>query len=132
MNLMDYGVPLGRRFRALKLWFVLRYYGREGLAARLRAHIAWARELAAQVEAHRDFELAAPAPFSVVCFRRKGTDEENRRLLDRVNASGEVFLSHTVLHGKFTLHLAIGNIGTTRGHVQRAWQIIQEQAGSAI
>ena len=126
VNFMDYGVPLGRRFRALKLWFIMRYYGRERMAEFLRAHIAWAHELAAQIEAHPCFEIAAPAVFSVVCFRYRGTDEENRLLLDRVNASGEVFLSHTALHGRFVLRLAVGNMGTTREHVQRAWQILQE------
>ena len=124
LNYMDYGVPLGRRFRALKLWFVMRYYGRTGLAEIIRSHIAWAKELAGQVSVHPCFELAAPTPLSVVCFRFKGSDEENRRLLDRVNASGEFFLSHTVLDGKFTLRLAIGNMATTREHVQRAWRMI--------
>jgi len=102
------GLPLGRRFRALKLWFVMRYFGREKLAEMIRSQIAWARDLAAAVDADPHFERAAPAPFSVVCFRYKGTDDENRRLLESVNASGEFFLSHTVLHGKYTLHLAIG------------------------
>jgi aromatic-L-amino-acid decarboxylase len=129
VNYMDYGIPLGRRFRALKLWFVMRYYGREKLAEIIRSQIAWARELAAAVDVDPRFERAAPSPFSVVCFRYKGTDEDNRRLLDRVNASGEFFLSHTVLHGKFTLHLAIGNLGTTRDHVMRAWEIICRAAG---
>jgi aromatic-L-amino-acid decarboxylase len=125
VNLMDYGVPLGRRFRALKLWFVMRYYGHVGLAARIRDHIAWARELAAQIAADPRFELCAPVPLSLVCFRRKGSDEENRELLEQVNASGEVFLSQTTLHGRFVLRLAIGNYSTTRRHVQRAWEIIQ-------
>ena len=128
VNLMDYGVPLGRRFRALKLWFVMRYYGRTGLAARIRDHVAWARELAAQIEADPRFELCAPVPLSLVCFRRQASDEDNRRLLERVNASGEVFLSHTVLHGRFVLRLAIGNYSTTRGHVQRAWELAQAHA----
>jgi len=125
VNYMDYGVPLGRRFRALKLWFVMRYFGREKLAEMIRAQIAWAHELAEAVDADPCFERAAPAPFSVVCFRYKGTDDENRRLLDTVNATGEFFFSHTVLHGKFTLRLAIGNMGTTREHVMRAWEMIR-------
>jgi len=128
VNYMDYGVPLGRRFRALKLWFVMRYFGREKLAEMIRAQIAWAHELAEAVDADPCFERAAPAPFSVVCFRYKGTDDENRRLLETVNASGEFFLSHTVLHGRFTLHLAIGNMGTTREHVMRAWEMIRRAA----
>jgi aromatic-L-amino-acid decarboxylase len=125
VNYMDYGVPLGRRFRALKLWFVMRYFGREKLAEMIRSQIAWAHELADAVDADPCFERAAPAPFSVVCFRYKGTDDENRRLLDTVNATGEFFFSHTVLHGKFTLRLAIGNMGTTREHVMRAWEMIR-------
>ncbi|MBZ5592325.1 MAG: amino acid decarboxylase [Acidobacteriia bacterium] len=128
VNYMDYGVPLGRRFRALKLWFVLRYYGREGIAQMIRNQIAWAQELARQVDADDRFERTAPAPFSTVCFRFKGSDEENQALLERVNATGEVFLSHTVLHGRFTLRLAIGNIGTTRAHVQRAWELVKANA----
>ena len=129
VNYMDYGVPLGRRFRALKLWFVLRYYGREGIARMIRSHIGWAQELARQIDADERFERTAPTPFSTVCFRRKGGNEENQALLERVNASGEVFLSHTVLHRKYCLRLAIGNIGTTRDHVQRAWELVKANAG---
>ena len=125
---MDYGVPLGRRFRALKLWFVLRYYGREGIANILRAQIGWAQELAAMVEADPLFELSAPAPFSVVCFRYRGEDEQNQRLLDRVNASGDLFLSHTALRGRIVLRLAIGNMYTTREHVMRAWELVRREA----
>jgi aromatic-L-amino-acid decarboxylase len=128
VNLMDYGVPLGRRFRALKLWFILRSYGREGLANVIREHVRLAREFAREIEADPRFELAAPAPFSVVNFRYKGTDDENRRILDHVNAAGDVFISSTVLNGRFTLHLAIGNYATTRAHVERAWQLLQEAA----
>jgi len=125
VNYMNYGVPLGRRFRALKLWFVMRYYGREKMADAIRAQIGWAQELAAAVDADPNFERTAPTPLSVVCFRYKGTDDENRRLLEAVNASGEFFLSHTVLRGKFTLHLAIGNMGTTREHVMGAWEMVR-------
>ena len=125
VNLMDYGVPLGRRFRALKLWFVMRYYGREGLARIIREQCEWARELASLIDADPDFERCAPTPFSVVCFCARGTDDHNRALLDRVNASGEVFLSHTSLGEKFVLRLAIGNMGTTRAHVLRAWEIVR-------
>lgn len=124
-NFMDYGVPLGHRFRALKLWFVLRYYGREGLAEIIRNHIGWAQELGGQIDAHPNFERTAPTPFSTVCFRYKGADEDNRQILERVNASGEVFLSHTVLRGQYSLRLAIGNMQTTRDHVQRAWKLVQ-------
>jgi len=132
VNYMNYGVPLGRRFRALKLWFVMRYFGRDKMAAMLRDQISWVRELAEAVEADPCFELAAPAPLSVVCFRYKGSDDDNRRLLETVNASGEFFLSHTVLHGRFTLHLAIGNMGTTRDHVMRAWEMVRRAAASGV
>jgi aromatic-L-amino-acid decarboxylase len=128
VNFMDYGVPLGHRFRALKLWFVLRYYGREGITQVIRNHITWAQELAQQVDADARFERTAPTPFSTVCFRLNRSDEENQALLDRVNATGEVFLSHTVLNGRYTLRLAIGNIGTTRAHVQRAWELAKSFA----
>ncbi|HTQ56326.1 MAG TPA: pyridoxal-dependent decarboxylase [Bryobacteraceae bacterium] len=128
VNYMDYGVPLGRRFRALKLWFVMRYFGRQRLAEMIRRQIAWAHDLADAVDADPRFERTAPAPLSVVCFRYKGADEENRRILETVNAAGEFFLSHTVLRGKFSLHLAIGNMGTTRDHVMRAWQAVQDAA----
>jgi len=128
VNYMDYGVPLGRRFRALKLWFVMRYFGREKLAEIIRSQISLARELAAAVDADPSFERAAPTLLSVVCFRYKGTDADNRRLLEAVNASGEFFLSHTVLDGKVTLRLAIGNMGTTRGHVLRAWEMVRDAA----
>ena len=128
VNFMDYGVPLGRRFRALKLWFIMRYYGREGLANILRAHVALAQELAAQVDADPRFERTAPTPFSVVCFRLKGTDEQNKQIEERVNATGEVFISGTVLRGRYTLRIAIGNQATQRRHVQRAWELICEAA----
>ena len=128
VNYMDYGVPLGRRFRSLKLWFVMRYFGREKLADMIRKQVSWARELAAAVDADPRFERTAPAPLSVVCFRYKGSDDENRRLLETVNASGEFFLSHTVLRGKYSLHLAIGNMGTTREHVMRAWEMVRRTA----
>jgi aromatic-L-amino-acid/L-tryptophan decarboxylase len=125
VNLMDYGVPLGHRFRALKLWFVMRYYGHEGMAAVIRDHVAWAKELAQMIAADGRFELSAPVPLSLICFRRRGSDQANRELLDRMNASGEVLLSHTVLRGAFVLRLAIGHHSTTRDHVQRAWEIIK-------
>lgn len=131
VNMMDYGVVLGRRFRSLKLWFIMRYYGREGLACLIRQHVAWARELAELVDAHPDFERCAPARFSVVNFRFRGTDEQNRAILDRVNASGEFFLSNTTLNGRFVLHLAIGNMATTREHVMRAWQKVRDAAAGS-
>jgi len=130
VNLMDYGVALGRRFRALKLWFVLRSYGRDGLAEVLRGHVRMAQELAAAVDADAEFERTAPAPFSVVCFRYRGSDDDNRRILERVNATGEVFISGTVLRGRFTLHLAVGNHGTRPEHVRRAWEIVRREASA--
>jgi len=129
-NFMDYGVQLGRRFRALKFWFVLRYFGREGIEELLRSHIRWAQELSAEVDAEERFERVAPAPFSVVCFRYRGTDDQNRQLLERVNSSGKAFLSHTVLNGRFTLRVAIGNIGTRREDVREVWETIKEAAGT--
>ncbi len=127
-NLMDYGVPLGHRFRALKLWFVMRYFGRERVEAMLRSHIQWAKDFAALVDKHPKFERIAPVPFSVVCFRYKGSDDENRAIMERVNASGRVFIASTVLNGKLTLRLAIGNLETTWKDVQEAWELLQEAA----
>jgi aromatic-L-amino-acid decarboxylase len=126
INLMDYGVPLGRRFRALKLWFVMRAYGREGLAAMIRGHVRLAREFAEDVQADPRFELTAPYPLSTVCFRYKGTDDQNRRIIEKVNASGQAFLTGTTLNGRFTMRLAIGNQATKREHVERAWRLIVE------
>jgi aromatic-L-amino-acid decarboxylase len=125
LNYMEYGIPLGRRFRALKLWFILRYYGHEKLAQTIREQISWAEGLGRQVEADPGFELAAPQMFSVVCLRYRGSDEENRAILDRVNASGEIFLSHAALKGRYVIRVAIGNMNTTRAHVQRAWELIR-------
>ncbi|MGA2039037.1 MAG: pyridoxal-dependent decarboxylase [Bryobacteraceae bacterium] len=128
VNLMDYGVPLGRRFRALKLWFVMRSYGREGIANLIREQIRIAQRLAAQVDAHPRFERTAPTPFSTVCFRYQGTDDENRQIQERVNETGEFFISGTKLHGRFTLRLAIGNMATAQCHVDRVWELIQTEA----
>ncbi len=132
-NLMDTGVQLGRRFRALKLWMILRHFGAEGLRARLREHMRLAQMFAEWVKADPEFELLAPAPFSVVCFRARprnldeaALDKFNEDLLDRLNASGEVFLSHTKLNGAFTLRLAIGHIRTEERHVRRAWELMHD------
>lgn len=136
INYMDYGVQLGRRFRALKLWMVIRAFGAEGLAARLRHHVELAQELAGWVRAEPGWEVVAPHPFSLVCFRhapRGMPDDEadalNERILAAVNASGEAYLSHTKLRGRHVLRLAIGNIRTERRHVARAWELLREAAG---
>lgn len=133
-NFMDYGPQLGRRFRALKFWFVMRYFGVEGLQARIRHQIALAGEFANWVEQSEDFERLAPVPFSLVCFRAHPQDVSNEadldtlneRLMDEVNRRGKVYLSHTKLAGKLTLRLAIGNIRTTREHVKLAWAELNE------
>jgi len=131
-NLMDTGVQLGRRFRALKLWMILRYFGAEGIRARLSEHMRLARLFAGWVDTDPDFERLAPVPFSVVCFRARPrgverTEKElealNQALLDAMNATGEVFLSHTKLDGRFVLRLAVGNLRTEERHVGRAWEI---------
>ena len=134
-NLMDYGVALGRRFRSLKLWFVLRYFGRSGIAAVIRDHLALARSFADWVDADAEFERLAPVPLSVVIFRHRpaglageALEAHNAALLERVNATGEVFLSHTRVSGEYGLRLAIGNIRTAERHVRRAWEILKEQA----
>jgi aromatic-L-amino-acid decarboxylase len=124
-NLMDYGPALGRRFRALKLWAVIRCYGREGLQALVREHVRLARLFASWIEAEPGWEIVAPYPFSVVCFRRAGSDEENERLMERANASGQIYLSHTKLDGRFVLRLAVGNVRTTEADVVRAWEILR-------
>jgi aromatic-L-amino-acid decarboxylase len=126
-NLMDYGPALGRRFRALKLWAVMRCYGREGLQALIREHVRLARLFAAWVDEAPGWEVVAPVPFSVVCFRREGSDEENEALLDRVNETGEAYLSHTVLDGRYVLRLAVGHHRTTEDDVHRAWELLQER-----
>ena len=127
-NLMDYGPALGRRFRALKLWAVIRCYGRAGLQRLVREHVRLAKLFASWVEAEPGWEVAAPCPFSVVCFRRDGSDEENAALLERVNLTGEIYLSHTELDGRYVLRLAVGNAQTTEEDVTRAWEVLREAA----
>ena len=134
-NLMDTGIQLGRRLRALQLWMVLRHFWAEGIRNRLAEHMRLARLFADWIDAHPDFERLAPVPFSVVCFRAKpvggarteqALEELNTVLLNSVNASGEVFLSHAKLDERFTLRLAVGHIRTTERHVARAWELLQE------
>ena len=129
-NYMDFGIPLGRRFRALKLWMVIRYFGVDGLRSVIREHIRLARIFADWVEADSAFELAAPVPFSTVCFRLKGTNEVNAALLDRVNSTGKAYISHTTLDDRFILRFSVGNLRTTEEHVRRAWKLIREIARS--
>jgi aromatic-L-amino-acid decarboxylase len=135
-NLMDTGIQLGRRFRALKLWMVMRHFGAAGLQARLSEHMRLARLFANWVDESPHFERLAPVPFSVVCFRaaRKRDDEAdatNEQILEIVNRSGEVFLSHTRLNGRFAIRLAIGNLHTTEEHVRRAWTLLNAALAEA-
>jgi len=127
-SLADYGPPLGRRFRSLKLWAVLRCYGAEGLRAIQREHIRLAELFAGWIEESDDWELIAPQHLSLVVFRRVGSDEENERILERVNASGEIFINHTKLDGRYVLRLAIGNARTTEDDVRRAWDVLNREA----
>ena len=129
-NLMDTGIQLGRRFRALKFWMIMRHFGAEGLRAHLAEHMRLARLFAGWVDRSDVFERVAPVPFSVVCFRLRGDapDQEHQRVLDTINASGEVFLSHTKLDGRYVLRLAIGNLNTTERHVARAWELLNSAA----
>jgi aromatic-L-amino-acid decarboxylase len=123
----DWQVSLGRRFRALKLWFVLRAYGAEKLRAMIRRHVGLAREFAGWVVDDRRFEMAAPVPFNLICFRLKGGDDINQRLLDRLNASGRLYVTHTRLDGRLTLRFCVGQATTERRHVLAAWEYIQAQ-----
>jgi len=124
----DWQVPLGRRFRALKLWFVIRSFGVEGLQEKIRAHVALAREFALWVDADPRFERMAPVPLNLVCFRHRRGDAANQQILDRLNASGQIYLTHTRLHGQIVLRMSIGQTNTQRRHVQGAWKLIQEAA----
>jgi aromatic-L-amino-acid decarboxylase len=128
INYMDYGVQLGRRFRALKLWFVMRYFGREKLAEMIREHVRLAQQFAQWVESDERFEVASPVPFSLVNIRLKSTDAANIDLMDRVNASGVAFLSPVVLRGKTCVRVAIGNIKTTEADLKATWEAIQSAA----
>jgi aromatic-L-amino-acid decarboxylase len=133
INLMDYGLSLGRRFRALKLWMVIRAYGREGLASIIAGHISEAQWLAQQIETTPGWERLAPVPFSTVCFRHVPAGESdlevhNAAIIDRVNASGQAFLASTKLNGQYAMRVAIGNYATTHEHVARVWSLLQQAA----
>ncbi|HEV2581404.1 MAG TPA: pyridoxal-dependent decarboxylase [Ktedonobacteraceae bacterium] len=133
VNLMDYGTSLGRRFRSLKLWMIMRYFGQEGLAARIHEHVRLGQLFASWVDESPTFERMAPAPFSTVCFRARpqGMHDEkqletlNERILTRLNAGGRFFLSHTKLRGQFTIRAAIGNLRTSERHIHELWDALQ-------
>lgn len=124
----DWHIPLGRRFRALKLWFVMRHYGSEGLAHHIRAHLELAQHFAGLVQAHPDFELVAPVPLNLVCFRHTGGDDINAELVQRCNDGGELYLTHTRLDGRYVIRCSIGQTRTLRRHVDAAWQRIEQFA----
>lgn len=131
-NGMDYGIQLGRRFRALKLWFVIRYFGREGLIDRIREHCRLARLFASWIEESPNFELLAPVPFALVCFRAcpagvEDLDALNERIMNEINSSGEAYLSHTKLNGIFTLRLSVGSIRVEERHLKKVWDILNEK-----
>jgi len=130
VNLSEVSIPLGRRFRALKLWAVLRCYGRSGLQGRIREHLRLAGLFEGWVRDEAGWEVTAPRHFSLVCFRRDGSDEDNERLLERVNDSGEVFLSHTRFDDRYMLRLAVGNFRTTEDDVRLAWDVLRREAAS--
>ncbi len=128
INFMDYGIQLGRRFRSLKLWYVMRNYGREGIMNELRKSIQQAQLLKHLIESDADYEICAPVPLSLVCFRHRGSNEFNRQLMDQVNATGQAFLSHTVLNGRFVIRCAFGNFLTTDEDVHETWKLITQTA----
>ncbi len=128
----DWHIQLGRRFRSLKLWFVIRHYGVEGLQHHIREHVRLAQQFAGWVRNDARFELAAPAPLNLICFRHKGGDAANQTIMDRLNKSGDLFLTHTKLQGKLTLRMSIGQTHTQARHVEHAWKRIQEEAGKLV
>ena len=130
VNLSEVSIPLGRRFRALKLWAVLRCYGRSGLQERIRDHVRLAELFEGWVRDEPGWEVTAPRHFSLVCFRLDGSDADNERLLERVNASGEVFLSHTRFADRYMLRLAVGNFRTTEEDVRVAWDVLRREAAA--
>jgi aromatic-L-amino-acid decarboxylase len=124
----DWHIPLGRRFRALKLWFVIRHYGVEGLQHHVRRHVEIAQEFAEWINNDPDFELVVEAPLNLVCFRMRGSDDDNQRLMDAINNSGAMYLSHTKLGDRFILRMSIGGTWTRRRHVTKAWELIRRTA----
>ncbi|MGI8813061.1 MAG: pyridoxal phosphate-dependent decarboxylase family protein [Pyrinomonadaceae bacterium] len=137
-NGMDYGVQLGRRFRALKLWFVIRYFGREGMIARLREHCRLARLFESWINESRNFEMMAPVPFALVCFRiapagvpESELDELNETIMNEINSSGDAYLSHTKLNGKFTIRLSVGSIRVEERHLVKVWELLNSELDKA-
>src|SRR6185437_5193812 len=126
----DWHVPLGRRFRSLKLWFVIRHYGMEGLQFHIRRHIELAQQFAGWVKEDDRFELAAPVPLNLVCFRHKSGDAANQQIMDRLNSSGDLYLTHTKLNSVLTLRFCVGQTNTEAKHVMQAWKRIHEEAGN--
>ena len=126
----DWHIPLGRRFRSLKLWFVIRHYGIEGLQFHVRKHVEMARELVGWIEQDHRFELATPAPLNLVCFRHKAGDAFNEKLVERLNKSGKIYLTHTRLNDRYVIRFCIGQTYTEKHHVEQAWQLIGETAES--
>ncbi len=139
-NLMDYGIQLGRRFRALKLWFVMRYFGQEGIVNRIRYHLSLAKRFADWIDRHPNFRRMAPTPFSTICFRAEpptlsdpdSLNRFNETLLEKINARRRVFLSHTKLHGNYVIRVAIGNLHTSERHLEEAWELIQEKYAETL
>ena len=125
LSLSEYGPALGRRFRALKLWAVLRCYGRSGLQEHIRRGVALASMFEEWVAAEPGWEVSAPRHFSLVCFRLEGDDARSRALLERVNAGGEIFISHAVLAGRYVLRLAVGQMSTTEADIHQAWEVLR-------
>lgn len=124
----DWQIQLGRRFRSLKLWFVIRHYGIDGLQHHIRQHVELAQKFASWVRADSNFELAAPAPLNLVCFRHRDGEAKNQQIMERLNESGELYLTHTKLNDKFTLRMSIGQTNTEFRHVERAWKCIRKAA----
>ncbi|WP_138430000.1 pyridoxal phosphate-dependent decarboxylase family protein [Fodinibius saliphilus] len=139
-NYRDWGITLGRRFRALKLWFVMRSFGIDGLQKKIRGHISLAKDLTETIEEHKDFELLAPVPLNTICFRfhpnhiddAKKLDELNSKLLNNIQRDGSLFLTHTKLDGKYTIRIVLGNTNLEKKHVEQAWKIIKEKAFELI
>ncbi len=132
-NYRDWGIQLGRRFRALKLWFVIRSFGANGIRAKVREHIQWAKELAEDIESAEDFQLMAPVHLGTVCFRYAPTGDDelntlNARLLETLNETGKIYLSHTKLAGKYVIRLVVGQTYAQRRHIREAWDLIWETA----